>query len=219
VGLFDNFFKPVGDMHKANAEGVQKVLLEELYAGEQAFCVKTLTTGALSGPQTEGKGWIGPIAVALTERRILIVLGGMWSSSTGNYKSLSIDWPGVKAAEFEHILLSGTLNICHDDDQVTSIMTQFEGSELAAIDRQIQKVLNEIQLNIATPPPVASSQRAELIARAEALVKATALPPVLAPSPQASDVTDKLMKLAELHQAGLLTAEEFAQMKRNLLGS
>ena len=39
-----------------------------------------------------------------------------------------------------------------------------------------------------------------------------------APSAQASDVADKLAKLADMHRSGLLTDQEFVQLKRRLLG-
>lgn len=48
-----------------------------------------------------------------------------------------------------------------------------------------------------------------------------AVPPVAPPAPgnPATDVVTKLMQLGELHQQGLLSAEEFAIAKQQLLGS
>jgi hypothetical protein len=42
---------------------------------------------------------------------------------------------------------------------------------------------------------------------------------VAAPAPVTDDTITQLQKLAELHQQGFLTAEEFAQQKAKLLGS
>ena len=78
------------------------------------------------------------------------------------------------------------------------ILITGDKSELNKIHQYIKSILEQISQSKNVPPPaqIASTQAADT-----------------------SDITDKLTKLADLYRAGLLTEQEFLEMKRRLLGS
>ena len=78
------------------------------------------------------------------------------------------------------------------------------------------KAMNDAQAQVAPPP-----QQYAPPPEAYAPPPQQAAPPQAAPAaaPAGTDLNSQLMQLAQLHSAGVLTDEEFAQAKAKLLAS
>lgn len=121
---------------------------------------------------------------------------------------------GVMGSQFEDIPLSKITSVQQSSAMLSaSLVVHASGTKVEisnVIPKDAAKTLAEyVRARTSDHPPATTATTA---APATAATSATSVP---ASEP---DVTDQIRKLAELRDEGLLTDEEFAAKKRNLLG-
>lgn len=172
-----------------------KALMHVKFGGGRE--IKKLEGYLLPGEQVQrmttgsvGKG-IG--LVVMTDQRLLVVYDGITSQ-----KSLDFPYSKLSGVQWSSGMMTGTIALS------TGLLSKVMVTNVDKVDGRV--IADELRLRLADKTPEEASPAAP----------SPAGPTQQAPSQV--DVMDQLRKLGELRDAGVVTDEEFAAKKADLLG-
>ncbi len=158
-------------------------------------------------------GGTGSQAILVTNRRLVVVKVGFFAGSTGGGRATSFDFGDVVALQVQLGMMMGSLSVQSKGYGATQVGDYWDLQK----DKRVLDLPNVIVWS-KTDDKKYAAELAYAHSKIAAAGNTTAGTPTQVASPDTATVADRLHRLDDLRQQGLVTEDEYADQRQRILG-